>query len=119
MRRSIRKLVINRPRETIHFDPLETGGIGILQILDDPKAAAIIEFDCYGLSDHRFTGKKFCLQAIGEFHVRNSFLRRVALRKCGKRPGKENRNDNQQPSWEIMLHGWWIMNSFRAQRQEN
>ena len=60
--------VVFRAEVLIHAHGLETGGIGILQILHDPEAAAFIETHRDGLADVRLAGDEAHLEAGRDAH---------------------------------------------------
>ncbi len=74
-RRRLRHPVVDGSRIAVNLDSLETGGVRILQVLDDPQAAAIVEFDGHRLPHHRLAGNKLDLQAIGQGHAFGRLVR--------------------------------------------
>src|SRR5439155_20785418 len=86
-------LVIDGARVAINFDARQAGGVWILEVLNDPKPAAIIEFDRDGLRDHRFAGKKRSLEAVWDGDVRSGFGGRVALGKDLQRRRQEQKGE--------------------------
>jgi hypothetical protein len=52
-RRRGRDRVVDGPRVAIHLHPLQAGRVGVLQVLDDPQPAPVVELDGDRLADHR------------------------------------------------------------------
>ena len=78
-------MIVSRARVAIDLHALEAGGIWILQILNDPKAATVIKLDGDGLSNHRLGSNKSNLEAIGHRHAPGSFFGGKALSKKSAR----------------------------------
>ena len=73
-RRRLGDAVVDGPRVAIDLDPLQPGRVGILQVLDDPEPAAVVEFDGDRLADHRLGGDEPDLQAVGDGHPPHRLL---------------------------------------------
>ena len=67
-RRRLGDAVVDGPRVAIDRDPLQPGGVGILQVLDDPEPAPVVELDRHRLADHRLGRDQTDLEAIGDGH---------------------------------------------------
>ena len=64
-RRRLGHAVVLGPRVAIHLHPLQPGGIRILQILDDPQPARIVELDGHRLPHQRLGGHELDGQPRG------------------------------------------------------
>ena len=73
-------LVVDRPRVPVHLHPLQPRRVGILEILDHPEPAPVVELDRHGLPDHRLGREEPDLQAVGRRHPARGFHRGVTLR---------------------------------------
>ena len=93
LRRRLRHAVVDGAQVLIDLDRLEAGGSGILQILDDPHAALVVEGHRDRLTDFRLGGDELDLQAVGDLHALDGVLRREAL--GGKTAGHEKPEGNQ------------------------
>ena len=69
LRRRLRDAVVNGAQVLIDLDRLEAGGVGILQVLNDPHPAAVVEGDRHRLADHRLGGDDLDLEAVGDLHA--------------------------------------------------
>src|SRR5204862_4442101 len=67
--RWLREAVVDGAQVLVDLGRLEAGGVGVLEILDDPDAPAIVEADREGLADRRFAGDESDLEAVGDGHA--------------------------------------------------
>ena len=82
-RRRLRHAVVFRSQILVNADRFQPGGRRILQILNDPHPAALVEADGKRLPDVRLAGDELCLEAIRDFHVLQRFLGRKPSGKRG------------------------------------
>ena len=68
-RRRQRHLVVLGAQPLIDFHGFEAGRVRVLEVLDDPHAAAVVERDRHGLADHRLGGDQAHLQVVGDLHA--------------------------------------------------
>ena len=69
LRRRLGHAVVDGARVAVDLDPLQAGGVGILQVLDDPEPAAVVELDGDRLADHRLGGDELDREAVGRPHL--------------------------------------------------
>ena len=74
VRRRLGDAVINGPRPAIDLDPFQPCWVGVLQILDHPKAAAVAELDEYRLADLRFARDELDAETVGKLHPGGSLF---------------------------------------------
>ena len=79
-RRRLGDAVVGGPRIAIDRDALQPGGVGVLQVLDDPEPPAVVELDRHRLADHRLGRDEADLQALGDRHPPRRRFRRKPLR---------------------------------------
>jgi hypothetical protein len=72
--------VVLGPREPVDLHPLESLGVGVLQILNDPQTAAIIKLNRDGLTDQRLSCDEADLKTRMRLHLSQRFFRRMPLR---------------------------------------
>ena len=79
LRRRLRHAVVDGAEILIDLDRLQSGRIGILQILNDPKTAAIVEGHRYRLANRRLAGDELDLETVGDLHAFDRLFGGVAL----------------------------------------
>ena len=92
-RRRFGDFVIHGSRKAVHFDALEAGRVGILQVLNDPKPPAIVKLYRHRLRDHRLAGEEVGPESVRQGHVRHRLVRCVAL---GRRARNERKTNPEQ-----------------------
>ena len=68
-RRRVGDTVVFGAKILIDADRLEPGGRRILEVLDHPHPAALVERDGQRLPNFRFVGDELHFEAVGNFHV--------------------------------------------------
>ena len=79
LRRRLRHAVVDGAQVLVDLDRLESGGSRILQVLNDPHAARVVEGDRDRLADVRLGGDELDLQVVGDLHALDGLLGREAL----------------------------------------
>src|SRR5207245_2668158 len=88
--------VINCARVAIDFRTLEAGWIGILQILDDPQASAIVELDAHRLTHKRLRSQQLHREAVGRLHAPHRGVRRETLTKQDCAPCADKNDEREE-----------------------
>jgi hypothetical protein len=97
-RRRLGNPVVDGPRIAVDLHPLESGRIGILQILHDPQPAPIVEFDANRLADMRLGRHEIDGKPVGNRHLRGRNLRRVTLCLCARRTHQRTNENGERPN---------------------
>ena len=74
-RRRLGHAVVYGAGITIDLDTLQSRGIRILQVLNNPQPAAIIKFDSHRLADERLRSNQLYLEAVRDLHTPGRFVR--------------------------------------------
>ena len=93
-RRRLGDAVINGAQVLIDLDRLEAGRVRILQILNDPDAAAVVKGHGHRLADRRLRGDQANAKTVGHFHVLRGFFRRHGRLGLGKRDPTDQDQEN-------------------------
>ena len=83
---------IDRARPAVHLHSLEPGGCRVLQVLDGPEPAAVVELDEDRLANVRLGRVEVHGQSVGRHHPGRGHVRSKALR---PRLGRESENQGQ------------------------
>ena len=107
-RRRLGDAVVGGPRVAIDRDPLQPGGVGILQILDDPEPAPVVELDRHRLADQRLGRDEADFQAVGDGHPPGRLLGGIALgvdrrRREGERSHPVNKRKHKESRRLVIL----------------
>src|SRR5262249_8097377 len=71
--------IVGCPRITIDGHPFETRRIGILQVLNHPQSAQIVEFDCHRLADQRLGSNELRVKPWRNPHPPRRVFWRITL----------------------------------------
>src|SRR5262249_21873547 len=84
--------IVNGPRVAVDADPLEAGGIRVLQILNGPQAPAIVELHQDRLAHIGLAGIERSVEAGSHFKMLFGFSNGIALGKQGGKAEEEQQN---------------------------
>jgi hypothetical protein len=79
VRRRQRHFIVLGAQPLIDEDRFEAGGIGILQILNQPDATAVVERNGDRLADDRLGGDQGDFEAVGDLHALDCLFRGETL----------------------------------------
>jgi hypothetical protein len=79
VRRRIGDFVVLGAEELIDFDRLQAGGSRVLQVLEYPQAALVVEADGNRLPDVRLAGDELDLESHGHLHALDGVFGRKSL----------------------------------------
>ena len=83
-RRRLRDALIGRARPAIHNRAFQPRRVRALDVLHDPKPAAVVKFDAHRLHNHGLARDQLDLEVGLERHVARCFVWRIALSDCGQ-----------------------------------
>src|SRR5207245_4817218 len=82
---------------------------GVLQVLNDPKPSAGVEFDADRLAHHRLGGDELDHEPVGDAHLRRRYFRGIALSMPDFRPRHQKETDQAVKHRDLSLpwsHGF-------------
>jgi hypothetical protein len=102
-RRGFRNFVVCSTGKAVHFHALQAGRVGILQVLNDPEPATVVEFYRYRLGNLWFRRDQPCSKAARQGHVSDRFTRAVPLG-IAIQQRKQEYKPHEQTSQTLRLH---------------